>query len=365
MKIEQLDPNFAADSMLGLENAVYYDVRQAPFQLYGLYEPYTQPEFVRLPPELAVQVNEGVAELYKHTAGGRVRFSTDSDYVAIRWKMKKCELYGHMAASGSRGFDLYEELPSGESIFRHLFKPPVPTGPDGTGSSEGVIHFPDRRLRCLTINFPLYHDVTSVAIGVRAGSEIGAGAPYRDCKPVIYYGSSITQGGCASRPGNSYEAMISRRLNCDYYNFGFSGSGKAEDNIVEYLAAQEASVFVMDYDHNAPNADYLRATHEKMYRKLRAAHPHMPIIMVSRPDDYTRPHIYRDLCRRREVVFDTFRKAQEEGDRLVCYIDGESLFAGLPRCDCTVDGTHPNDLGFYGMAKVIGDAVARYLPGRF
>lgn len=359
MKLEQIDKNFVATSTLGLADLAYYDVRQAPFQLYGLYQPCEQPTFIRLDPDIAAQTNAGVKELNHHTAGGRVRFSTDSDYVALRCVTDGFSMMTHMPATGSRGFDLYEDMPNGKSVFRGVFRPSVDPDENGNASYETVVHLTDRRMRHFTVNFPLYHNVRSVAIGVRETALLGEGASYRAGKPVVFYGSSITQGGCASRPGTSYQAMISRELNCDYVNYGFSGSARGEEVLMHYLAAQPASVFVLDYDHNAPSAEHLEATHERAYRILRDANPDLPIIMVSRPGNYNSPT--EELYRRREIVHQTFRNAWAAGDRNIAFIDGESLFAGLPRGECTVDGCHPTDLGFYGMARVIGEAVARFL----
>lgn len=105
-------------------------------------------------------------------------------------------------------------------------------------------------------------------------------------KPVVYYGSSITQGACASRPGNCYESILSRRLDCDYINLGFSGSAKGEDAIVDYIIGLDMSVFVMDYDYNAPTPEHLEKTHSKMFKAIRAEHPTLPIIIMPRPKFY-------------------------------------------------------------------------------
>ena len=130
--------------------------------------------------------------------------------------------------------------------------------------------------------------------------------------------------------------------------------------MAEYLAGIDASVFVCDYDHNAPDSRYLGETHWKVYSRYRAAHPGTPVILVSRPN--IRLNDQEDI-RRRDVVYQTYRNALENGDRNVYFIDGYQLFAGSRRDDCTVDGTHPNDLGFFRMAEVIGEMVKKCLSG--
>ena len=173
---------------------------------------------------------------------------------------------------------------------------------------------------------------------------------YKDIPPIVYYGSSITQGACACRPGNIYENIICRQLGIDYINLGFSGNGKAEDTIVDYMCTLPMSIFVSDYDHNAPNAEYLRNTHLKMYQKIRAAHPDIPYIMLSKPDFLSNPS---DAINRRDVIIDSFRRARETGDKNVYLIDGESIFRGPYAQLCTVDGCHPTDMGFALMADAV------------
>ncbi len=202
------------------------------------------------------------------------------------------------------------------------------------------------------INFPLYNNVSSLHIGVSRTAQFETPASYRDVPPVVFYGSSITQGGCASRPGNCYQNFLSRWLNLDYINLGFSGNGKAEDTIVQYMNALPMSVFVSDYDHNAPTPEYLQNTHYKMYETIRKAHPTLPYIMISKPD--FNPHDPRtDDIERRRIVMESYCRAVANGDNHVYFIDGAALFSGFERDACTVDGVHPNDLGFYRMAQGI------------
>jgi hypothetical protein len=133
----------------------------------------------------------------------------------------------------------------------------------------------------------------------------------------------------------------------DYVNLGFSGCGKAEDTMIEYLKVLSTSVFVSDYDYNAPDPEYLRNTHYKLYEAIRQAHPDIPYIMVTKPDHHGTPTDYA----RRQVVMESYMKARENGDENVYFIDGTMFFAGDEFDAHTVDGCHPNDLGFYRMAK--------------
>ena len=201
-----------------------------------------------------------------------------------------------------------------------------------------------------TLHFPLYDEVSAVYIALRKGCRLEAPKPYGHKDPVLYYGSSITQGGCASRPGNCYAGMLSILLDTDHINLGFSGNAKGEQAMAEYIGEQKMSVFVCDYDHNAPNAEHLKKTHYPFYRTVRAAQPDLPIIFISAPDMGKE----EQYAPRRAVVKETFNRAVAEGDRNVYFIDGSSFASTIDLWDCTsVDGTHPNDLGFYLMAKGI------------
>ena len=241
----------------------------------------------------------------------------------------------------------------GEDWFRGSFRPPLPL----SNAYEGKVLLPPGEWE-VTISFPLYNQLDRLLVGLADGSTLSPAAPYTHAKPVVYYGSSITQGGCASRPGMCYPAIISRMLHCDHINMGFSGSCKAEEAITQYLANLDMSVFVCDYDHNAPDDVYLRQTHEKLYRAVREKQPDLPIIFVTRPDVYMHEEM---SVKCRQVILDTYMAALREGDKNVDFINGEQFFTGPMWRDCTVDGSHPTDLGFAFMAEHIGQIVKKWL----
>lgn len=353
ISIEKLDRNMEIVKSIDEPDVRFYDVRQAPFEVYGLYNYREERDFKRMPDAIAETVNEGVKHLNYNTSGGRVRFSTDSQYVAIRAIMPSISLQSHFAMTGSSSFDLFIDDPeSGISRFHRPFR----IDPKAKGGYESIVKFSTRRTRYFTINFPTYSSVRDLWIGLQQDAVVGEGMKYRDIPPVVFYGSSITQGGCASRPGNIYQNIISRRMNLDYVNLGFSGNGRAEDTMVDYLASLKMSAFVSDYDHNAPNVEHLAATHCKMYDKIRAAHPDIPYIMISRVDfDCS----YDNNILRRDVIMDTYRHARSNGDQNVYYIDGAGVFRGPYQDLCTVDGCHPTDVGFALMADAIGNELSR------
>ena len=344
ISIEQLDKNMAIERTVDEPDICFYDVRKPPFDVYGLYNYREEPDFKRLPDAVAATVNEGVKGLNYATAGGRIRFCTDSQYVAIRAVMPHIAFMSHFALTGSSSFDLYIDDPdSGISRFHRPFR----IATDAKNGYESILKFSTKMKRYFTINFPSYSHVKDLFIGLQEDAMVGEGLKYRDIPPVVYYGSSITQGACASRPGNAYQNVIARRMNLDFINLGFSGNGKAEDTIVEYMAGLKMSAFVSDYDHNAPSAQHLKDTHERFYRIIREKNPDLPIVFATAPDFHHRPEVYAP---RRAVIMENYVRLCAEGDKNLYFVDGASFYQNTDYAYCTVDGCHPNDCGFYHMA---------------
>ena len=185
--------------------------------------------------------------------------------------------------------------------------------------------------------------------------------PYRDIKPVVIYGSSIVHGTAASRPGNIYPLVISRQLNVDVRNLGFSGNAKGEKVLAEWMATLPMSVFVCDYDYNAPTVEHLNETHYAMYETIREKNPELPYIMISRPNYWTLIRAQEEVLQRRDVVMTSYLKARQSGDKNVYFIDGMSFFRGEHQYEYTLDGVHPNDAGFLQMAEGIGTVIRHVL----
>ena len=354
------DKNFSVANTVAIEGIKFHSVKESPFKIYGLYKPLEGKRFVRMPEDVAKTVNPGVEAFCRHTAGGRVRFSTDSNYIAIRVIRESIELGNKMAAVGSAGFDLYLDE-EGESVFCGCFQPSREEP-----SFEAIVKFKraEKKVRNFTINFPLYNGVDELFVGVDEKAILGEGKSYRHETPIVYYGSSITQGGCVCRPGLAYTSIVSRKLDSDFVNLGFSGSGKAEDTIVDYLASLDMSIFVSDYDHNARNPEYLYPTVRNLYKKVRAANPKLPMVFISRPDFDQLLGVefsHRDSIERRDAIYSMYVEAVRAGDDNIYFIDGESLFGAEYREECTVDLCHPNDIGHMRMAEVIGHTLSKIM----
>lgn len=338
--IAVLDKNLAVSSRLEPDVKAqfdFHDIDSVPFSIHGVFR--EGDHYVRLPDAVAQTVSQGVANLNKYTAGGRIRFVTDSKRIAIHALCAERLPMPHMPFTGTTGFDLYADIDGYQRYFG-TFKPAI----DCKGHFEGVVDLPLEGKHTVTINMPLYNGVCNVYIGIEKGACLEAAAPLLQ-PPVVYYGSSITQGGCASRPGCSYEAMLHRNFQTDYINLGFSGNAKAEEEIMRYIASLPMSMFVYDYDHNAPDRPHLRATHERGYRIVREKHPDIPILMMTRPKYY----LTDVLLERNGIIRQTYEKALAEGDKNVYFIDGRELLLPEAREASLVDNVHPTDLGFFGM----------------
>jgi len=353
VRIEDVDQNLKIESDITEPDIVWMDIKNAPFSIHGIFYDEDSGKYRRLPKDIAKTVSDSVYYLSRHTAGGRVRFRTNSGFIGIRAIMNREGLMSHMPLTGQSGFDLYCKKDGEDAeIYRCTYIPStkMKTGFDASYKTDG-------QMAEYTINFPLYDGVNELYIALKKDAVVEAPAPYKYEEPIVYYGSSITQGGCASRPGNCYTAIISRRLNVDHVNLGFSGSAKGEDAMIAYLASLKMKVFVCDYDRNAPNAEHLRKTHMPLYRAVRAAQPDLPILFVSATDGLGDVK----LIERKQVVIDTYETALKEGDRNVYFIDGMTLFGEEEWHSCTVDGCHPNDLGFYRMAMGIEKELKKIL----
>ena len=324
-----------------------YSCYEEPLTLHGLH--HVQPdqkEYWRLPLDVLEQLPQ-YEFLGRRTVGARVRFRTDASKIIIRFSLKTEEVDRCMALPASAGLDVYTG--SGADSRFAGYVAPTDYGFKDT-VIEGTI---DKRpgMDTVTINLPRNEHLSHLEVAVEDDAKVEAAPPLAIPTPILYYGSSITEGGCADRPGAAYTSIVSRWLDADYFNYGFSGSARGENAFAEFIAAHPAmSAFVYDYDHNAPSPEHLEQTHQPFFDIVRKAHPSVPILLLTRPDVDRNPD---DSNRRRAIVNETYLNAMRGGDRNVYFIDGQSFFGAWGREECTTDGCHPNSLGFMRMAERI------------
>lgn len=302
----------------------------------------------RLPADVIDQVNSGVSEVAKFPSGARVRFATDSRRIALCAVVGPAGYIKNVGAIGKCGLAGYVD---GE--WHYVVYPAASDAEEMTGAYDL-----DGKMHEHTVYLPLFTPLYDLMIGLDDDAQVKPPRPYAVQKPIVFYGSSITNGASATHAGNAYVSIVCRRLDASFLNLGFSGSARGEENIARYIAGLDMSLFVMDYDHNAPDAAHLEATHERFFRIVREAQPDLPIALISKPNFDIDPE---GNAARRAVIRRTYEHALAAGDARVRFIDGETLFGTTERRDCLVDGTHPNDLGFRRMANAITPVLRELL----
>lgn len=354
MDISKLDKNFVIKTALDEPDVKWYSVLEEPFDIYGLYRVKEDGLFRRMPEDVAKAVSAPVADLAKRTSGGRIRFKTDSKYIMLKVEYDKLELFSHMPEAGAAGFDVHYFDENGNLCYKNIF---MPNMDDNKGYVRKTNAF--GKMTEYLIGMPLYNNIKNLYIGISQDAKLEHGSEYKISKPFVYYGSSITQGGCASRPMNSYQGYISERFDADFINLGFSGNAKGEQTMFDYIASLQMSAFIYDYDWNS-SYEEVKERYIEGYKTIRAAHPEIPIVLVGYPT--FNPNDDGGL--RAQVKRDTYKYAIDNGDKNVALVETPELCEGNFMFHCTVDGTHPNDLGFYRMAEKIGDALAKFFEVR-
>ncbi|MCK5812543.1 MAG: hypothetical protein KAG94_06560 [Clostridiales bacterium] len=307
--------------------------------------------FKRLPDEVTTKLPH-LFDVANNTAGIRLSFYTDATAFTIKAIMGNITFYKHICAIVYKGFDVFinkelygcEALEEGEENLTYEVSLPL--------SNE---------LKLIDIYFPLYGDVKEFKIIIDDLAHVSPNKVSRYDKPIVFYGSSITQGACASRNSLSYTNMLSMMLDTTIYNLGFSGKAKGEREIAEYIATLDMAAFILDYDHNTPSVEQLAMTHEPFLKRIREKQPNLPIILASRSD------IDDDLIdsdNRRRIIMQTYVEALNQGDKNIYFVDGKEMFKDYNRDMCTVDNTHPNTLGFYRMAITFKKTILQALEDK-
>lgn len=334
MTIEAVDEN-------GL---VWLNPTQEPFKLIGFNWFERDKVYRRFPVNPNPVIPERVEALSNCTAGGQVKFRSDSRRIAVKVKLPNRGAMDHMPNTGSSGFDLYID-----KFFYGVAR-------GGVDDESFTYEFPileDSVMRDFTLNFPLYNGVVEFSIALAKDASLAAPTPFIDERPIIVYGTSIAQGGCASRPGMCYSNILSRKLNRPFINLGFSGNGKGEPEVATHIAdIKNPAMFILDYEANV-SPELMAETLPGFIRILRGKHPAVPVLVVSKVA-YAREVFDKEMKKHREgskkIEMDNVKRCQDAGDKNIHFIDAET-FQGEDFWECTVDGVHPTDLGFYRMAE--------------
>jgi lysophospholipase L1-like esterase len=316
-------------------------------------------DLVRLPVRLKSTFRPAVWSLARQPSGARIRFRSDTKVLSLRLEYPSPPRMANMHSYGQTGVDLYAD---GAYLATAVADQDAKPGKIYERLLLDLSSQP-RVEREITLYLPLYMPVKVLGIGVDTEAKVAPAKPFAPAKPVVFYGTSITQGGCASRPGMSYEAILGRRLNIDYVNLGFSGNGLGEPEVAAAVAEIDASCFVLDFGANHKTGEVMREVYAPFLDAVRAKHPHIPIVVMT--PLYTAreeriPSLKLDWQQRRDYISQVVRQRVSAGDKKLFLVDGARLLGSTPG-DGLVDGGHPNDLGFQWMADGLAPVLRRAL----
>lgn len=333
---------------------VYHDA--AEFPLYGKAVEQTYHRYTRLPESLKGVTRDPVWNLGLNSAGLAIRFRSNSTTIAVRWKNSFGNSMNHMTPTGIRGLDLYARVGKGWRFVNSA-------RPNGSDNEATIISTMLPEEREFILYLPLYDGVDSLSIGVDATAEISVprlAEPVRE-KPIVFYGTSILQGGCATRPGMAHTNILSRRLNREAINLGFSGNGQLDLEIAELMAEVDAGVFVLDFVPNV-TVEQMETKMIPFYRILRERHPDTPIVFVEDPNY---PHMLfstsaaKSVAKLNETHERIFRQLKKEGERNIYYVSSDHMLGDDG--EATVDGIHFTDVGMMRYADLLYPVLRKVL----
>jgi lysophospholipase L1-like esterase len=344
---EELDANFAAtktDTVLQWHNALDFTVEGRGWNDTDLVTPYD-----RLPARAKIVVRPEVWELSRHSSGITVYFSTDASEICAQWTVTNHNLaMNHMAATGVSGLDLYVKS-KGNWQWLGVGRPV--NSPTNTVVLASDIPSVGGEIREYCLYLPLYNGIVDLRIGVPKSALIQKLLP-KPRKTVVFYGTSITQGGCASRPGMSYAAIVGRALDLSTINLGFSGNGQAEPEVATLVAELNPDIFLIDPVANI-NPSQVEWRIPEFVNIIREKHPLTPIVImecITPTFNHLQNGNRSNYSLRNESLEKTALPLMAD-DKNIFYIQGKNLLG--KDNEATVDGIHPTDLGFYRIADVV------------
>ncbi len=325
---------------------VYHDA--SAFPLLGKATQNSATRYERLPDSLRNISRKPLWALGQNSAGLALRFRSNSTTIAAKWEVLLDRNMNHMTPTGIKGLDLYC-LQDGKWVFVNSGRP------SGKVNEATIISYMKPVEREYMLYLPLYDGVTSLSIGVDSLAEISGPEvqlPVRE-KPVVFYGTSILQGGCASRPGMAHTNIISRWLNRECVNLGFSGNALLDLEIAEVVAGVDASVYVLDFVPNA-NVQQMKERADKFYTIIRSRHPDTPVIFLEDPIfTHTRfdQRIAEEVAQKNETVNAIFQSLKKRGEKNIYMISSKDMLGHDG--EATVDGVHFTDLGMMRYAELV------------
>jgi hypothetical protein len=360
INVQELDPNMKPPEPQ-TESIKWYSPLEAPFRIAGFAWLEQEGLYRRMPQSPSHLLSHGVQSLANCTAGGQVKFRTSSPKLFVKVVLAGIANMYHMPATGQCGFDCYIGEPGEQKYISTTRYDPNQiefSAPLFEWSNAGS------EMRMITLNFPLYQGVKELQIGLTSDAEVAGPAPFADDRKVIVYGTSITQGGCASRPGMCFTNILSRSIPREFINVGFSGNGRGEPEVAHVLAQIERpALLVLDYEGNAGQPEQYQQTLPAFIRIYRERHATVPILVISKirfAKERFDPVLAQLAEDRKQIARETVAAFADAGDQHIVFFDGSTLL-GEDYEECTVDGGHPTDLGFVRMAEGLAPTFRQLL----
>lgn len=355
--VTKLDPALGA-AKATVKNIAWHNVEEFGVEGREWVDAPRLRYYDRFPSDAEHKVPPAVWSLSRDCAGMMGRFKSNASAVHVRYTLTKSNTaMPHMPGTGVSGVDLYARDEKNQWRWVNVIKP-VDKQVNQVGPlSEGM----KPQEREYAFYLPLYNGVEKVEIGVNEGATFEGLAPRK--KPIVFYGTSITHGACASRPGMCHPAILGRRFDLPTTNLGFSGNGKMDASVGEYLCKVDAAVFVIDC---LPNMDAKLVTERciPLVKQLREAKPETPIVLVEdrrNTNSWIHPERAAHHTANHAALKAAYEKLQAEGVKKLFYISGDALLGDDG--DGSTDGSHPSDLGFYRQSDVFEPVLREALKG--
>jgi lysophospholipase L1-like esterase len=348
-----------------LQNIAYFDEKEDKKNLEnGIINRF---------PQKLVKKFSYLKHLSINTSGVRIEFESFAKAISIDATFPKVGPMENMCELAQRGLEILVDGKVLTSIF------------SSKKSWKSQINIPSsEKSHRISLVFPLYAPciIKSITFFGFKGKDP---APFKrepeylkDERPIIYYGSSITQGGCTSRPSLAYPNILSESLGLNFINLGLSGSGCGEPEIAEYVSSiKNSSLFVLDWGANLLDPSHgtrLEDRYRNFWQKIHKENPSTPILFVNMlknerevlDPELVKPYIEskrRFIEKEANYAIEVIQKEKEAFDKLkggdpninpgnFGYIDGATII-GENNMDLMVDGSHPNDLGHKKIAELL------------
>ena len=338
------------------QNKSFKYVNASEFNIIGKVLPTSRP-FTRIDTSRYRMDDKVIMRYAEHSTGLAVLFKTDSRNITAKWVTSDSEVRANMTTVSQKGLDLYIRQ-DGEWVFAGIGTPSVKAGQLDVHESLIVGNMAEGMKECL-LYLPMFDRVDSLSIGIDEDAVIESMEnPFRF--KIIFKGSSITHGISASRSGMTYPARFGRDNGYDVCNLGFSGKSKLQKEFAQILAEAHADAFIFDAFSN-PSATEIRERFDEFVDVIRAAHPYTPLIFLQTERRETRNFNQNTEKREsdKQAAAEEVVRRRMQTDKNIYFIDSEG-FLGEDHVG-TVDGTHPNDIGFSRMLDCIEPAIIEIL----